>query len=136
MPAIKLPKPAVPAAIVQLAAPVRRLPNFLLAIIGVIILTLALTITSVAIYVSSGVSSIDLSRPGYEQVRKQLINSDTNATFSSDGPINPKTLQEFNKLYDERAKELQVLGTYNESAIDDTNLGIAAPQPADTPASP
>jgi hypothetical protein len=136
MPAIRITKPAIPPVILQLTAPIRRLPNFLLAIIGVIILTLILTITSVAIYVSSGVSSIDLSRPGYEQIRGQLIDSDTNRTFSSDGPVDAASLKEFNELYDSQLKELQALGTYSESSIDDTNLGIAPAQPAEPPASP
>lgn len=134
MPAIRFVKPVIPPLVLQLTAPIRRLPNFLLAIIGVIILTLALTITSVAIYVSSGVSSIDLSRPGYELVREQLIDSGADGTFSSDGQVTLSTLKEFNTLYDEKMKELQALGGYSESAINDTNLGIAPPAAADQPA--
>lgn len=126
----------MPAALVRMAAPIRRLPNFLLAIIGVVILTVILTVASVAIYVSSGVSSIDLSRPGYEQVRGQLIDSGSSGVFSSDGPVNPKTLQEFNALYDDRVKELQALGAYGESTINDSNLGIAPAQPAGPAVSP
>ncbi|PLS82028.1 hypothetical protein CYG49_00120 [Candidatus Saccharibacteria bacterium] len=82
-----------------------------------IVVALGLTSLSVYMYVSSGVSKLDLSLPQYEQIRKEVEPNTPNDEFETTGPINQDVINEFMKLYEKEQKQLQ-----SNSAFDNTNL--------------
>jgi hypothetical protein len=103
--------------------PLGRIINFFrrtkiaMALLVAISLALFMTVLSVTIYISSGVSTLDLSRPGYERVREQIGESGPTESFSSNGPLTPEVVDEFLELYDGNIERLE-----NTNDFSDTNL--------------
>jgi len=82
-----------------------------------------------ALYVSSGASRLDLSRPGYEKARSEVANDKDNSTFDTTGPITTEVLNDFQSRYTKQRDKLNGLSTFNSSALDDTQLQIAPSVP-------
>ena len=97
------------------------------AIIGAIVIAIVLTMASMALYVSSGASRLDLSRPGYERARSEITTQNTQTSFSPTGTINKEVLADFQSRYTAQRKSINELGAFNSAALDDTELGIAPP---------
>lgn len=97
--------------------------RFLFAIVTVIGAALLMTAVSLSLYVTSGTSRLDLSRPGYEQARKD-IKPTPEDSFSSDGPVDKSALDEFQKLYDTRRTNLNELGDFKDTTLDDASLRL------------
>lgn len=94
-------------------------------IIGALVIAMLLTVVSMALYISSGASRLDLSRPGYEGVRK-TINHDTAETpFSATGPMDSETANDFQQRFTKHRETLNKLDTFGTNALDDTELQIA-----------
>lgn len=87
-------------------------------------IALLLTTISMALYNSSGASRLDLSRPGYEKVRKD-ISSTSEDNFSSTGPMNTDVANDFEKRFEKHRDTLSKLDTYGTNALDDSELQIA-----------
>jgi hypothetical protein len=95
--------------------------RFPVAIAIVVGIALLMTAVSLSLYITSGTSRLDLSRPGYEQVRKD-VKATPDASFSSDGPVDKAALDEFQKLYDARRTNLNELGDFKDTTLDDSSL--------------
>ena len=95
-----------------------RLP---FAIFLVIVIALLMTAISMSLYISSGTSSLDLSRPGYKQVREQVV-VQSSESFDSNGPMDQTTVTTFKKMFDSQKKSLENLGDFNDTSLDDTSL--------------
>ena len=108
---------------------VNKLP---LALTAAILLALAMTVTSVYMYVSSGVSQLDLSRPGYENIRKQVDINESRQDFDDEGPVDDETITQFLNLLDERSGELKNISDFSGQSLDDATLDLAPP-PAPSP---
>jgi hypothetical protein len=96
---------------------------FLLALVT-LFTTICLLGVSIFLYRVSGTAQLDLSRPGYETARD---NSETVKTdeFSSVGAINDKTIEEFNTMFDARAKKIKAVDAFKPDALSDSAFGIA-----------
>lgn len=94
-------------------------------IIGALIIAMLLTAVSMALYVSSGASRLDLSRPGYERVRTVAQSDGEEPAFSSTGPMNTAVAEDFQKRFSKHRETLSKLGTYGTNALDDNELQIA-----------
>lgn len=102
-----------------------RLP---VAIGAVIVISLLITAINLSLYVSSGSSSLDLSRPGYEQARRQTQTGDTRRVeFESTGPINESVLKDFKKIFSDQRAEINALDGFRDTALDDASLRLNAP---------
>jgi hypothetical protein len=105
--------------------PLQSLINFFrrtkiaMALLIAIGLALFMTVFSVTIYISSGVSTLDLSRPGYERVREQIGESGPMESFSSNGPLNPEVIDEFLELYDGNLERLENTNDFSDSNLKD-----------------
>lgn len=84
-----------------------------------------LTIASMALYVSSGASRLDLSRPGYESARTAVAQAPREDAFSATGPINSDVAEDFQKRFTAHRDKLNKLDTFGTNALDDTELQIA-----------
>ena len=95
-----------------------RLPFAISASVGIALL---LTLISMSLYITSGTASLDLSRPGYKQVRDQVIIQPTES-FDSNGPMNMDVITTFKNLFETQKKSLNGLGDFADTSLDDTSL--------------
>lgn len=80
-----------------------RIATMVVLAIGVAML---LVMMAMNLYNSSGAAQVDLSRPGYQSVRKQSIQREDNyETYPSTGDITSETIDDFKSKYDKRTKE-------------------------------
>ena len=90
---------------------------------------LILTAISMTLYFISDTAKLDLSRPGYESVRKQINRDESsNDNFSANGSIDASVIKDFNAKYDKRAKSLNQYDQFDQNILDDTHIGIVDQQ--------
>ena len=106
----------------------RRPPRFVLALGAALVVAVCMTCISIYIYVRSGVANIDLSRPGYEAVRKDVKTVDNSQAFSSNGPMDVKTVDQFNTLYTAQSKDLHSFDDFSKDVINNDNLNMPLSQ--------
>lgn len=97
--------------------------RFPFAIAIVVAIALLMTAISLSLYITSGTSRLDLSRPGYEQARKD-VKPTPEDSFSADGPVDKSALDEFQRLYEARRKNLNELGDFKDTTLDDNSLRL------------
>lgn len=96
-----------------------------MAIALTIIITLIMTGVSLSLYASSGALQLDLSRPGYEAVRKEIIKPEDKTDFATNGSINKQALDEYQKLFDAQRTQLNSIGTFKDKGLDDDSLTLS-----------
>lgn len=101
--------------------------RFLIMIGASIVIALFLVSVALALYASSGAAQLDLSRPGYQSVREQASGDDAFNGFSASGALDKAALEQFEKLYDERAKQAIGVESFSGSGMSDESLSIDAP---------
>ena len=94
------------------------------AIIVAVIIAIVMTIFSVVIYVRDGTSRLDLSRPGYEQVRKQIKPDDQSPAFKSEGELTREVMNEFSGELKKKLVEFNQLTTFDVSPLQDDRLKL------------
>lgn len=100
--------------------------RFAVLIVGSIIVSIILTMMSLALYRSSGTSQLDLSRPGLDEVRKKALPDDTYHGFSSNGPLDKASLNEFDTEYNKKLKELGTQDAFANDVLSPKVLQIDA----------
>jgi hypothetical protein len=101
--------------------------RFLIMIVATIAIALFLVSAALALYASSGAAQLDLSRPGYQSVRDQAMPSNSFDGFSASGPLDDEALDQFKKLYDERAAQATSVESFGGDPLSSGSLGIDAP---------
>ncbi len=92
-----------------------------------IAICLLLTVFSVLLYVITGTSKLDLSRPGYEEVRKQVTRtSPDESSFESNGALDTKIIGDYLEKYKKQTQTLSKYDTFNPHLLDDAPLGLAS----------
>jgi len=97
---------------------------FGLMIIFSIAITVVLVSTSMALYYSSGAAQLDLSRPGYDDVRNQIDKSDDFNDYSSTGSLNSGAVAEFKILFDEKVKKIKSVDSFGGDPLSPDALGM------------
>lgn len=97
---------------------------FMIMITLSVFVALMLVGISMALYYSSGAAQLDLSRPGYKDVRDQVVNGDTFQNYSDSGPVNQTTITEFKLLYDQQAKKIELVDAFGGDPLSPDALGI------------
>lgn len=95
------------------------------AVAAALVISMIMTAVSMALYVSSGASRLDLSRPGYEGVRSEVQRGTDEESFSASGSMNTSVANDFQKRFSKHRDTLQRLDTYGTNALEDTELQIA-----------
>lgn len=98
--------------------------QFLFFIIFCIVIAFVMTMISLQLYKHSGAMKLDMSRPGYEQVRSEVEKSRDDQPYSATGELNEAAIDDFNNRIDRYKQELENLGTYDNSIISDENLNL------------
>ncbi len=96
-----------------------------LAIVLTVVIALIMTAVSLSLYVSSGTLQLDLSRPGYESARKELIKPEDKTDYASNGPVNKQALDEYQKLFDAQRTELNRIGRFKDQGLSDDTLMLS-----------
>lgn len=94
-------------------------------IVAALLIAMLLTAVSMAMYVSSGASRLDLSRPGYERARAAVQPGGAEDDFSPTGPLNTEVAQQFQERFTKRRDKLKQFDDYASTALDDNELQIA-----------
>lgn len=99
--------------------------RFLLLIIGFILIACGLVFISMVLYSTSGTAQLDLSRPGYIDVRGQTIDSSSEfKNYPDSGSINQAAITEFNNLYDSQVNKIKLANAFSGDPLDINTLGI------------
>ncbi len=93
-----------------------------------LVIAVLLTMASMALYVSSGASRLDLSRPGYEKARSEITDTDKETDFSPTGPVSTASLKDFQSRFNKQRDSLGKLGSFSSTALDDTELQLTEPE--------
>lgn len=104
-----------------------RAHQFIVMIVGAILISLFLLYVALSLYQSSGTLQLDLSRPGYDSARKEATkDTEVFKGFSADGAINTKSLNEFDQLYKQKASEALIEGVadFSGDALSDATLTL------------
>ncbi|MFZ2494367.1 MAG: hypothetical protein WAW60_01165 [Candidatus Saccharimonadales bacterium] len=80
-----------------------------------------------ALYITSGTSGLDLSRPGFEQTRKNALNDSSSPEFSPTGKLTQKDIEEFTKLYNDQRDRLKKMGSFDDQVLTDESLRLIVP---------
>lgn len=94
-----------------------------------IVVSLVLVAVSLALYNSSGAAQLDLSRPGYESVRSQVVYDQDFEGFPSTGALDNEAIELFRDLYGEKLKEATALDSFGGDVLNDEALGIKVAEP-------
>ncbi len=99
-----------------------------LIILGLVASVIAIlsTITSLQIYRSTGDIYLDRSRPGYiSEGEHHSEEDDQKETFSSEGEIDTKAIDEYFKEFDKVTERIKnASGDFSGDALTDESLGI------------
>ncbi|HWT40434.1 MAG TPA: hypothetical protein VN081_04175 [Dongiaceae bacterium] len=99
--------------------------RFAILIVGAIIISFVLVMVSLSLYVSSGASQLDLSRPGIDDsIRKQASADESFKGFDASGPIDSQAMDEFNNLYDSQLKQLTTIKAFGGDVLSDNALQL------------
>ncbi len=89
-----------------------------------IVIALFLVFVAMALYNSSGAAQLDLSRPGYEDIRKKAQQDTTTVSFSATGTLDETALKEFASKYDKELESLQRSDVFATDALSQKSLQI------------
>lgn len=103
-----------------------RAHQFITMIIMAILIALFLVYVALNLYLSSGALQLDLSRPGYDSAREEASKgNEVFRGFSADGPINQESLDEFDRLYKEKAADALIdIDAFSGDALSDATLNL------------
>lgn len=91
-----------------------------------LIVASALVSVSMFIYVASGASLLDLSRPSYKSVRTEVKDEQFEG-FSASGDVTKETLDKFNELYQRQITPVTGDDAFSGESLSDAALGIDDP---------
>lgn len=94
---------------------------------GSICIAFTLVLISMALYTSSGASLLDLSRPGYKSVQKEVSSKSQFEAFSSNGSVTKETIDQFQQLYQKQVKPVSNSSDFDTAALSDRSLNIDEP---------
>lgn len=98
--------------------------RFVILIISSIAISLLLVSIALALYAWSGAAQVDLSRPGYGDVRNKVDEAEEPTAFPNSGPIDKEVLDDYEKLYDKTASQVTSVNVFEGGVLSDEALRI------------
>lgn len=98
--------------------------RFLVLIGFVILISLFLVSVALSLYNSSGAAQLDLSRPGYQDVRDLAKRDTTSKSFPASGVLDKQSLDLFSKLYGEQSAKVVSSDSFDAAAISEDSLQL------------
>lgn len=100
--------------------------NFLIFIVGSIVVAVVIIFVAMTMYYASGTAQLDLSRPGYVSVRAQATNSADFKNFPSNGKLNVGVIEDFQSQYNEQTQKVKTVDAFGGDPLSPSALGIDA----------
>lgn len=119
----EIQQPESENSVVEKATPVHR-QKFVWMIVFAAIIAIGFTTVSLRLYSTSPAAQLDLSRPGFEEVRADLDQAAVK-TFDGTGVITEETVTQFQKLYNEQYAKTQT-NQYASDTLTDEALGMTS----------
>ncbi len=91
-----------------------------------VLISFILVMVSMSLYNSSGAAQLDLSRPGYVNIRSQATNTSSYKDFPSSGQIDLKTINEFESLFLKQSSKITSANVFSGDPLSPEALGIGA----------
>ena len=101
--------------------------RFLLLVLISIIIAAVLVVISMMMYLRSGASQLDLSRPGYQGVQSQVERGDDLQNYATTGSVDKESIEEFKKLFKEQADKANAVDAFSGDPLRPATLGISEP---------
>lgn len=98
--------------------------RFFVLIAGVILVALFLVSTALSIYNNSGAAQLDLSRPGYQDIRDQAKRDTTSTAFPATGTLDASAFDNFERMYSERAAKVTSVDSFDGNALSEESLQL------------
>ncbi len=99
--------------------------RYFVLIFSTIFVALVLVGISMWMYYASGAVQLDLSRPGYSSVAKQVTDDENTFTvYSSTGPVNSQSINQFQQLYSQQAKNAEGVDAFGGDPLSNGALGL------------
>lgn len=103
--------------------------RFVLLIVITILIAFILVVVSLIMYYTSGASQLDLSRPGYKSVSDQIVDrSDGVAEYSSFGPIDKASIEEFKELFNAQVSSATTVDAFGGDPLNPAILEFGQTQ--------
>lgn len=100
--------------------------RFLALIIGSIVIAISLVVVSIMLYYRSGAAQLDLSRPGYNDVRSKVVAKDESfIDIPITGIIDKNTINDFQKLYDLQSEKAQLIDAFGSDPLNPNALWLS-----------
>lgn len=107
--------------------------QFIVFLCCVVIIASVLVLISMQLYSTSGAAQLDLSRPGYVELRQEASGDSRDfVSFSDSGTINQSAIDEFTRLFDNQANKIKAADEFGNDPLSPDNLGLFIDQ-ADSP---
>jgi len=84
-----------------------------------------MTAVSLQLYARSGAQRLDLSRPGYEQVRQDVNSAKEEPNFSASGALDAAAIKDFDSRLATAQNNLDQMGDFSGEVFSDENLGLS-----------
>lgn len=98
--------------------------RFFALIMGVIAVSFILVLIALSLYNSSGAAQVDLSRPGYQSIQKEASRGAIDDSFPSNGVLDEKAFNDFDKLYGAHAKRVVGVDSFDPQALETKSLQL------------
>lgn len=98
--------------------------RFVILIVSSIAISLLLVSIALALYAWSGAAQVDLSRPGYGDIRNKVDEVEEPTAFPNSGPIDKEVLDSYEKLYDKTAAQVTSVNAFESGVLSDVALRI------------
>lgn len=96
--------------------------RFFLLVFVTIIISIGMTVISLAMYNLSGSAQLDLSRPGYQSVSSQVEHEDTTGEFSASGAVTSESIEEFIQLFNQYGDRAKAVDAFNGDPLNPETL--------------
>lgn len=94
-------------------------------IAGAIAISIVLVVISMWLYGRSGAAQLDLSRPGYQEVRAKAQQTKQFDGFAGTGKLDEESLKQFDALYREQQKTIRNQSNgFSPAVLDNQHLEI------------
>ena len=98
--------------------------RFFIMIASVIGVSLFLVSIAMSLYNNSGAVQLDLSRPGYQDVRSQAKRDTTSVAFPSTGVLDQAAFDQFYSLYDQRTAKVTSVDSFGPTPLSEESLQL------------
>ena len=104
--------------------------RFFVLVAAVILIALFLVSVALGLYNSSGAAQVDLSRPGFQDVRAKAERDTGSSSFPATGQLDQASLDTFRKLYKDRAQKVTAADSYDAAGLSEDALQLMTTAPA------